>query len=31
MPHGVELRDLRRPPAGLDVPTGANLTVDATP
>ncbi len=24
--HGVELRDLRRPPAGLDVPTGANLT-----
>ena len=23
--HGVELRDLRRPPAGLDVPTGANL------
>ena len=26
---GVELRDLRRPPAGLNVPTGANLTVDA--
>ena len=26
---GVEIRDLRRPPAGLDVPTGANLTVDA--
>jgi uncharacterized NAD-dependent epimerase/dehydratase family protein len=24
--HGVELRDLRRPPAGLNVPTGANLT-----
>ncbi|MCP9485902.1 MAG: DUF1611 domain-containing protein [Gaiellaceae bacterium MAG52_C11] len=23
--HGVELRDLRRPPAGLDVPTGTNL------
>ena len=23
--HGVELRDLRRPPAGLNVPTGANL------
>ena len=23
--HGVELRDLRRPPAGLDVPTGDNL------
>jgi len=23
--HGVELRDLRRPPAGLDCPTGANL------
>jgi uncharacterized NAD-dependent epimerase/dehydratase family protein len=28
--HGVELRDLRRPPAGLNVPTGANLTHDAT-
>jgi uncharacterized NAD-dependent epimerase/dehydratase family protein len=27
--HGVELRDLRRPPAGLNVPTGANLDVDA--
>ena len=27
--HGVEIRDLRRPPRGLDVPTGANLTVDA--
>jgi len=27
--HGVELRDLRRPPAGLSVPTGANLKVDA--
>ena len=27
--HGVELRDLRRPPAGLDCPTGANLEVDA--
>jgi uncharacterized NAD-dependent epimerase/dehydratase family protein len=25
---GVEIRDLRRPPAGLDVPTGANLRVD---
>jgi uncharacterized NAD-dependent epimerase/dehydratase family protein len=24
--HGVELRDLRKPPAGLDVPTGGNLT-----
>jgi uncharacterized NAD-dependent epimerase/dehydratase family protein len=23
--HGVELRDLRRPPEGLNVPTGANL------
>jgi uncharacterized NAD-dependent epimerase/dehydratase family protein len=28
--HGVELRDLRKPPAGLNVPTGANLEVDAT-
>ena len=28
--HGVELRDLRRPPAGLDCPTGANLEVDAS-
>jgi len=27
--HGVELRDLRRPPVGLSVPTGANLEVDA--
>jgi uncharacterized NAD-dependent epimerase/dehydratase family protein len=27
--HGVELRDLRRPPADLNVPTGANLEVDA--
>ncbi|MBA2642758.1 MAG: DUF1611 domain-containing protein [Actinobacteria bacterium] len=27
--HGVELRDLRRPPIGLSVPTGANLEVDA--
>ncbi len=26
---GVELRDLRRPPVGLSVPTGANLEVDA--
>ena len=26
---GVELRDLRRPPAGLDCATGANLEVDA--
>ena len=25
--HGVELRDLRRPPADLNVPTGANLTI----
>ncbi len=25
---GVAIRDLRRPPAGLDVPTGANLRVD---
>jgi uncharacterized NAD-dependent epimerase/dehydratase family protein len=24
--HGVELRDLRKPPAGLNVPSGANLT-----
>jgi len=23
--HGIELRDLRRPPAGLNVPTGENL------
>ena len=28
--HGVELRDLRKPPAGLNVPTGANLTHPAT-
>ncbi len=28
--HGVELRDLRKPPAGLNVPTGANLTQPAT-
>ena len=28
--HGVELRDLRRPPDGLNVPTGANLEVPAT-
>jgi len=27
--HGVTLRDLRRPPKGLSVPTGANLAVDA--
>lgn len=27
--HGVDLRDLRRPPPGLDVPTGANLEVPA--
>ncbi|HVV57663.1 MAG TPA: DUF1611 domain-containing protein [Gaiellaceae bacterium] len=27
--HGVELRDLRKPPDGLNVPTGANLTHDA--
>jgi uncharacterized NAD-dependent epimerase/dehydratase family protein len=27
---GVELRDLRKPPVGLNVPTGANLEVDAT-
>ena len=27
--HGVELRDLRRPPADINVPTGANLEVDA--
>jgi uncharacterized NAD-dependent epimerase/dehydratase family protein len=26
--HGVELRDLRKPPADLNVPTGANLDVD---
>ena len=28
--HGAELRDLRRPPTGLDVPTGENLTHGAT-
>jgi uncharacterized NAD-dependent epimerase/dehydratase family protein len=28
--HGAELRDLRMPPPGLDVPTGANLTHGAT-
>jgi uncharacterized NAD-dependent epimerase/dehydratase family protein len=28
--HGVELRDLRKPPEALSVPTGANLEVDAT-
>ena len=28
--HGVELRDLRKPPAGLNVPTGENLEVPAT-
>ena len=27
--YGVELRDLRRPPEGLNVPTGANLEVEA--
>ena len=27
--HGVELRDLRKPPSGLSVPTGENLRVDA--
>ncbi len=27
--HDVALRDLRKPPPGLNVPTGANLTVDA--
>jgi uncharacterized NAD-dependent epimerase/dehydratase family protein len=27
--HGVELRDLRRPPADLDVPTGENLEIPA--
>jgi uncharacterized NAD-dependent epimerase/dehydratase family protein len=27
--RGVQIRDLRRAPAGLNVPTGANLTVDA--
>jgi uncharacterized NAD-dependent epimerase/dehydratase family protein len=28
--HGVELRDLRQPPPGLNVPTGENLTHAAT-
>jgi uncharacterized NAD-dependent epimerase/dehydratase family protein len=28
--HDVELRDLRKPPPGLSVPTGANLEVPAT-
>jgi uncharacterized NAD-dependent epimerase/dehydratase family protein len=28
--HGVELRDLRKAPAGLNVPTGENLTHTAT-
>jgi uncharacterized NAD-dependent epimerase/dehydratase family protein len=28
--RGVELRDLRKPPPGLNVPTGENLTHDAT-
>ncbi len=28
--EGVELRDLRKPPAGLGVPSGENLEVDAT-
>jgi uncharacterized NAD-dependent epimerase/dehydratase family protein len=28
--HGVELRDLRRPPQGLNVPTGENLAIPAT-
>jgi uncharacterized NAD-dependent epimerase/dehydratase family protein len=28
--HGVELRDLRKAPPGLNVPTGANLSHDAT-
>jgi len=27
--HGVQLRDLRKPPPGLNVPTGANLEHDA--
>ena len=27
--HGVELRDLRKPPAGLNTPTGENLTHDS--
>jgi D-glutamate N-acetyltransferase len=28
--HGVELRDLRKPPEGLNVPTGENLELPAT-
>jgi uncharacterized NAD-dependent epimerase/dehydratase family protein len=28
--HGVELRDLRKPPDGLSVPTGENLRIPAT-
>jgi uncharacterized NAD-dependent epimerase/dehydratase family protein len=28
--HGVELRDLRRPPSGLNTPTGENMRHDAT-
>jgi uncharacterized NAD-dependent epimerase/dehydratase family protein len=28
--HGAEIRDLRKPPDDLSVPTGANLTHDAT-
>jgi D-glutamate N-acetyltransferase len=28
--HGVELRDLRKPPRGLNVPTGENLALAAT-
>jgi uncharacterized NAD-dependent epimerase/dehydratase family protein len=28
--HGVELRDLRKPPADLSVPTGENLQIPAT-
>jgi D-glutamate N-acetyltransferase len=27
--HGIELLDLRKPPPGLNVPTGANLELDA--
>ena len=27
--HGVKLRDLRKPPGGLNVPTGVNLALDA--
>ncbi len=28
--HGVQLRDLRKPPPGLNVPTGENLTHDSS-